>query len=141
MLSKKFILVGLLLLMGILGVIGMRMYTSTATDLTSAKADYKIDAVELFNQFEEKEEWANSQYLNKIIEVSGTLDKLNKMSDGSYQILLGAGNSMGMIQCALDDRIEHGNLENQKGKRITIRGNCSGKLIDIVMIRCVVLNK
>ena len=95
-----------------------------------------IDATTLYNDFSKNETTANAKYLDKIIEVNGTVDDVQN-TNGALVIMLNASQTMGGISCKMFDAK---NASFKKGDKITIKGKCSGFLSDVNLVDCVVKN-
>ena len=118
------------------GMYGYYLYNKPLKDLSSGNADISIAANKLLNAFEADESLANSEYLDKIIQVSGKIEKIENTETGS-SVLLDAGSLMGFIsfEMAPDQDLSNYSL----GDEITLRGVCSGYLMDVVLNRAVVI--
>ena len=95
-----------------------------------------MSADELFNSFDANEAEASENYQEKIIQVSGTVFR-TKSDTTQLNIILKAENSMtGGVNCSLRD------LDTQipeKGSKITLKGQCQGFLMDVVLNNCVIV--
>ena len=52
------------------------MFNLKQTDMAKAKPDFIISATELEKQFEDNESTASARYINKILEVTGTIGSI-----------------------------------------------------------------
>ena len=78
---KKVLLV--LLALSALGAgIGFYMFNKPLTSTQSMKTDHKIQSNALLTAFEENEVEANAKYLDKVIEMTGEIDKVEKLERG-----------------------------------------------------------
>ena len=84
---------------------------------------------------------ANHQYLGKTIQVQGTIAEIVKQQDTLANVMIGDEASMHKVSCLLDK--QHIGLINQykAGQQITIKGICTGFLMDIELNRCVIVEK
>lgn len=89
-----------------------------------------ITAPALAEAFDTNEQNANTLYLNKAIEVSGTIAETEKNQDGGIVILLDSGNPDLPVQCTMREK----GLIVEKGKTVTIKGFCSGSSITGVLL-------
>lgn len=119
------------------GVIGYRQYNKPHRDLMSEQVSAQMTAQELFSAFEEDETTANEQYLDEMVEITGTIEKVNIEQEKST-IQLQTDDMMAGIIC----EFEAGALKNipSEGDTITVRGICTGKLMDVVLVRCILMN-
>lgn len=135
----KRILLILIVLMIVSGVVAWRFaFRKSSLSVKSEKPAYELTANVLLNKFVEDENSANTEYLNKVILVSGEVGKIEDTEDGFNIYLQGAGESSGII-CTFDHSVEK--KENFKlGQMVTIKGLCTGYLFDVVMVKCVLTN-
>lgn len=93
-----------------------------------------ITSDSLYYIFENKEHIANKQYLNKTIEVSG---KIQKTDTVNKKIFLKA-NGMGAVICSFEAN-EFKKIKTSDS--ITVKGQCTGFLMDVNLMRCVVIKQ
>ena len=101
-------------------------------------ADFQISAVDLYIEFEKDEASANTQYLDKVLEVTGSLREIIQ-EDGKVSIILESGNLLGGVTCQLDDLSEHHFSSLKEGDQLRLRGVCTGMLMDVVLVRCIII--
>lgn len=130
------ILVLFLILAALAGAFAYYLYSKPLADLNSSIPDFIMSADELLNTFEENEDEANSKYLDKIVQISGTIEKIEKSNNGN-SVLLDAGSMMGYI--SFEMHIDQDLSKFAEGDEITLRGVCSGYLMDVVLNRAVVV--
>ena len=80
-----------------------------------------IDARDLAREYNANEKAADAKYLNKVIEVSGTITEIDNNQDGGIMIILQTDDPAAGVQCAMRDK----GLKISKG-HTTIKGFCSG---------------
>ena len=80
-----------------------------------------IDAHALAKEYNANEKAADAKYLNKVIEVSGTITEIDNNQDGGIMVILQTDDPAAGVQCAMRDK----GLKISKG-HITIKGFCSG---------------
>lgn len=125
----------LFLLVAIGVVTGFYLYNKPVKSTASKNADLIIQSQDLFSAYEQNEMEANRKYLNKVISVAGIIGSVAK-EDNKDVLTLKAGSEMFGVVCKLED----GEAAKQKlkiGDRIKVKGVCSGMLMDVVMMRCV----
>lgn len=180
-----YFVLAVLCLIGIAGGIWAWMaYHKTRPNLQSVTAEVQVTAAKLMADFTEDESTANKTYLNKIIEVSGTVasvqqrngqtiiqlaanadnnananEQVNESAaestaastqtdtaaaaglDTSVDAGLDANlnpslNIMGGINCAMHNMA----TPPDKGDRVTIKGRCTGYLMDVNLVDAVRTN-
>jgi hypothetical protein len=93
----------------------------------------RITAEVLAKAFEENEQNANDTYLNKILEVGGTISEVTKNQDGRTVLLLGVEDPLSGVQCTMkDDKATY-----ESGQRVTVKGFCNGYTTVVLLNDCV----
>jgi hypothetical protein len=108
-------------------------------DLQKVKPDFILSASELQGAFEADEAAASSNYINKIIEVSGEIESVKKGENQTLVVTLKTENPVSAVSCTF--RTISGKPEFKAGDYISLRGQCSGFLMDVIMNNCTVVNK
>lgn len=129
--KKIFFIAGIVCL--ILAVTALYFYNKPHQNAGSLSTDVSIDAVDLYNQYQKDEAAANKKFLDKIIEVKGMVTDVQQ-SGNTASVQLGAGEAMGGINCSLTGKT----ALPSKGARITVKGKCSGMLMDVNLVDCVI---
>jgi hypothetical protein len=129
--KKYFFIAGIICL--ILAVGALYFYNKPHQTAAGLKTDLSIDALDLYNQYQKDEVMANKKFLDKIIEVKGMVTDVQQSS-----VQLGAGEAMGGINCSLAGNNEGKTPLPSKGARITVKGKCSGMLMDVNLVDCVI---
>ena len=138
MTTKHYILIFFALL-SLVAIGAFWQYNKPSRNLTEEKADLSISTTDLYRQFSENETQANHQYLDKIVQVRGVLQTINRTEDG-LNLILEAGSEMGGVICEIPKGNVPEGLNLQTGKEITIKGQCTGFLMDVVLVKCVIVN-
>lgn len=99
-----------------------------------------IDAGSLFREYRDNEGLADKKYLGKVIDVSGKLAEV--LHNGQLEIwMLVAQPGIGGVNCQLFP----GNMENHRdvkpGDQVTVKGRCTGFLMDVNLADCIVIIK
>ena len=96
-----------------------------------------ITAVALSKEYNANEKKADAKYLNKAIEVSGTISEVDKNQDGGVMLILQTDDAMTGVQCAMRDK----KTVATKGQNISIKGFCSGNgITGVSLTDCVIPN-
>ena len=130
---KKVLLV--LLALAALGAgIGFYMFNKPLTSTQSMKTDYKIESNALLTAFEENEVEANAKYLDKVIEMTGEIDKV-EIKDEKTSVYIATDNPPSSIIFQLEQPLE----DLSEGQVVTLKGICTGYLMDVVLVRAVLI--
>lgn len=126
---------GLLLAGGV--ITALVMYNKTDADLTKTEPHFVMSPADLYSEFSSDEASATSRYAGKVIELSGEVSAVEKGSGSNGSIHLATGDFMGDIICTMADGID---IEDVKvGQQLTVRGECSGMLMDVLLNNGVVI--
>ena len=110
------------------------------TDMSKAKPDFVITASALQKAFEDDETAASTRYINKIIEVTGTIGSTKPAGNNVLNISLVTGNGLSSVICTFPAIADPSKFRT--GDEIVLRGECSGFLLDVLLNNCaVIVNK
>ena len=133
---RKTIFFVVAILIVLVSIYAYMTYNKKHEDALKLSPDFKLTAVDLFDQYAEDEDRANERYLGKLLEVEGSISEIEK-DETSLKIYLFTGDEISAIQCDFEQNPNIDNLE--VGRPVTVRGFCSGKLLDIVLNRCAII--
>lgn len=132
----KFFLIVAFIVVSIIAMYGYREYNRKFPDTHSLQPTFQLKALELVNQYETDEQKANAKYADKAISVRGTV-KTIQTTDSSATVFLNDGSTTASVICQFE-RNNKGEVKNlRRGDDAIIKGICSGYLMDVVIIRCV----
>lgn len=115
---------------------GYYFYNLKPKDLGKIKPDFYVSSIELQRAFEENEAAATAKYVNKVIEVSGEINAIDRGENNSVNISLKTNSSFSSVICTLPSGVNPGEIS--VGSQISIRGVCSGYLMDVLLNNCVI---
>jgi hypothetical protein len=110
------------------------MYNKKHMDTAKAKPDFVVTATSLQKEFEDNETAASARYINKILEVSGTIASIIQADSSNLNVSLKTGNDMSSVICTFHCRTD--NPKFKPGDEIALRGECSGFLMDVLLNNC-----
>lgn len=134
------------------GGVAYYMFNKPHTDVAGTTPHHTETAVSLHDKVKDIDLTKPNDYNDKIVQVSGTVGKVNKTEDGSTTVFLSV-DDMGMnsVACALDASFKLAN-DNQltAGSKVTLKGIFSGvnkfedpdfgiSTTDVMLSRCVVV--
>ena len=118
-------------------IYGWTEYHRAVADTMHLDAKAKKKATQLIKEFKADENLANGQYNGKPVSVTGSILKIERIAN-IVIVSLGDNQSVTAVNCELQpDHIDQAD-KLQVGEQVTIKGICTGMLMDVVMIRCVV---
>ncbi len=136
---KKIIIT--VLVLGIIGAfVAYKMYNKPHVNVSETKADITITADKILNDFSSDETIANSKYLEKIVKVKGEIANL-KIEKEKGIIALKTNDDFGSVICHLSEASTK-IIENLKvGQTISIKGICTGFLMDVILVKSEIINQ
>lgn len=115
------------------GIVAYKMWTKPHRNVAETKA-LAVTATQLAAAYENNEPEANSDYLDKVLEVTGEINEISKNQKGETVITL-KGTDMGGVICTLEGAMP---AILKTGVTVVVRGICTGYLTDVVLVRCIV---
>lgn len=136
MLKKRTILwVGIPVLVLIAFAYAWNLYHKPHASAAGVTAAVTIDADSLYHQYQQDEHSADAKYMGKVIEVSGKLSEVQHSGNAEIWIL-NTQPSGGGINCQLFAG-EKPEATPKVGDAVTIKGRCTGFLMDVNLADCV----
>lgn len=132
----KWFLIAVVLIGGTGAVIGYKMINKQHRNVEAAAA-LNVTAINIANEYETNEAEANKKYLDKVLEVTGTITGVTKNQKAETVIAL-KGTDMSGLLCTIEGTF---NKEFKADDAITLRGICTGYLTDVILVRCAVQAK
>jgi hypothetical protein len=112
------------------------LYNLKATDMSKAKPDFILTASSLQKAFEDDETKASVTYINKIVEVTGRIASVKPAENRVVSISLITESSLSSIICTFPAVSDPSVF--RIGDEITLRGECSGFLMDVLLNNCAI---
>ena len=136
--SKRIFLITFLIILCSAGIYIYKEYNRKPARLNNLPAVVNINADTLISQFALNEAEANKKYLGKVISVKGFINKIDNQQDTLLTILLGDSLLSSSVSCLMDSSYVKLKKVFTPGAPITIKGICTGYLMDVELNRCVV---
>lgn len=104
-------------------------------NVSGTDASARISAAELYNQFINSEAEANKKWIGRVIEVKGVVSSITETGNfASIQLNVNDGGiNCSFLKTDLDKKIN-------KGDTVTIKGKCTGFLMDVNFVDCVLVS-
>lgn len=138
LIMKKIVLSAVLALSTGLGF-AYYLYNKPHQGISNEKAAFVLNAETLVNEYDLDEKKANAKYLGKIVEVSGIVSEKTKDRTGNYNITL-QGPDLAGIGCEFENKVQTQLASLKEGQEVKIKGICTGVLMDVVLVDCVIEN-
>lgn len=135
----------ILLIVFIVGLVGAYFvydnFLKTAPAMKRLDAEYQVNAVAFYSEFDENEETANAKYLNKIVEVKGIITDI-ETPEGSLPTISLKTEGFGVVKCTMESALDDDDLNKIKlNSTITMRAECIGVLLDVLLIRSIIVEQ
>lgn len=134
----KILLIGLILIIISLYFI-INLYNKPFIDIEKSNPKIEITALEILNDYQADERLANEKYVDNLIQIKGEVADI-KYENGTSVITLKGENDFSNIICRMLPEANLEVLKLKKGAQIMVKGVCTGYLLDVVMVRCVLTN-
>lgn len=131
--KKKYWVIVLMVLILAVGY-GLYQYYRPHQSIAGQAPVANIEAVALAADFESDENAANTKYLGKVIEVNGVVSENTMDSTGQQNMTL-KGTDLSAISCQFEKGYTAG---RSKGDTVKIKGVCTGFLMDVILVDCVI---
>ena len=128
-----------IIIAGIVACLGLYLFQKPAERVITQDAEFNVKATDIFNEFDKNESLANKKYLNKIVSVKGEISDISAVDSVGINVMLTADNPLFGVSCQLPFGAPDSSLK--VGDEVQITGLCTGKLMDVVLVRCRVENK
>jgi tRNA_anti-like len=112
-------------------------YNLKSTDMTKARPDFIITATALQKAFEKDETKASIGYINKILEVTGKIASVKPAENSVVSISLVTDSDLSSVICTFPAISDPSIFK--VGDQITLRGQCSGFLMDVLLNNCALI--
>lgn len=132
--NKKKIILSALVVVILGAFLGYKMYNKPHKNITETSADISVSANAILEEFSSDEKTANSKYLEKIIAVTGTISAI-KIEKGKGIITLTTQDDFGGVLCHLSENATKKINTLKTGQVITVKGICTGYLMDVVLVK------
>jgi hypothetical protein len=142
--SKTFRISAAIVLLVILGgaAYGYYMFNLKRTDLSKVKPAYVISSNELFSAFDSDETGATAKFAGKVVEVSGNVAQVEFGStDSTLSVTLREDDELSGVICTFSGVEDKSKLNISAGQKISVRGECSGMLMDVLLNNCVIVKE
>lgn len=119
--------------------VGLNKFNLKHPDTAKAKPDFVVTATMLQKEFEDNEGTASSKYINKILEVNGTIASVTPADSTHLNIALKTRSDISSVICSFQNITDPSKYKT--GEEITLRGECSGFLLDVLLKNCSIIVK
>jgi len=133
------ILIGFILMISVGLLIILNLYNKPHLNVKKERADIKLTAQNLIDDYQNDEVLANKNYVDKLVQVIGVVSEVS-FDNGNSIITIKDSNGQSSIMCNMQPEENLKVLKIKKDSVVTIKGICTGYLLDVIMVRCVIIN-
>ena len=101
----------------------------------------EISAGGLYGQYNGNEVAADAQFKGRLLAVKGQIDNIGKDILGKMYVALKTGFGIGRVQCFFGKEYANELARLRPGQNVTIEGRCTGKMMNVLLQDCDLLNK
>jgi len=137
--NKKIkIVLGLIILISIAVTVGWLQYNKPHVDVYNEKADYILSADRLISDYSTDEMAADKKYVSKIVEIKGNVSSVSG-SNGNGAVTFAIQGYETGITCNFQSNENIKVVKLKTNQSVTVKGICTGMLLDVMMKECVVV--
>ena len=116
---------------------GYYQYQKPRADTSGVTPAFSLTAAQLFTEYNRNETAADKKYNNKVVEVTGVVKEMQATAHATNILLSATDDGMGGVNCSFGtDPKPHPTA----GERITVKGRCTGFLMDVSLVDAVRTN-
>jgi hypothetical protein len=112
--------------------------SNTEKEISESTTIISISAQQLYQEYAANEVAADQKYKGQILSVTGTVDAIAKDITDNIYVTLKGDEFLGDVQCFFADEHTNETAQLSKGMRITVKGQCDGKMMNILLRGCAV---
>lgn len=139
-LTKKNIPVFASIILLLLTAFFLKEYFRKPADVMGMQPSIKTTVADIVDLYENDEAKANKLFLDKTIQINGAITEIVNQQDTLINVFVGDTNSLHKVSCLLDKRHFNSIKKYTAGQQITLKGICTGFLMDVELNRCVIVD-
>ena len=139
--KRKFFWWGILLLLLAAAGWGYYQYQRPHQSAKDETANVTIGADSLYVQYAGDEKSCDAKYLGKVVEVSGQLSEIQHSGQSEVWILSTGTANTGGVNCQLFPGEKVPEPHPKPGDQVTVKGRCTGFLMDVNLSDCIIIKK
>jgi hypothetical protein len=111
---------------------------SNGTEISTKEPSFTVSANKLYSDYKSNGVSADVKYKGKVIKVIGVVNNIDRDLMDNIYVTLKGDKYFGDIQCFFSEDYVGKASKLYKGKRITVKGICDGKLMNVMLNDCVI---
>ena len=120
------------------GIFAWREYSRGHQDTSSVTPVHTLSANALLQAFQQDEAAAMATYVGaseQVVQEDGTIAAMENDGTGRVNVVLATDDPMAGVVCEFQEQDVPSNW--RAGAEVSIKGICTGMLMDVVLVRCV----
>lgn len=126
-----------LTLAAVAGGYALLEYSRGVKGADDLKVAVTVNAEQLLGEFNADEATAMAKYVGtteQAVQVTGTIRSMGPTGDGKVTVVLETGDALAGIACEFAEADVP--VDWRAGAAVTVKGICTGLLMDVVLVRC-----
>jgi hypothetical protein len=111
---------------------------SNGTVVSTTEPSITVSANKLYSDYESNGVSADAKYKGKVIKVTGVVNRIDRDFMDNIYVTLKGDKYLGDVQCFFSEDYVEKASQLYKGKRITVKGICDGKLMNVMLNDCLI---
>jgi len=134
------LIIGLVLVFALISIMSAVSYYNKEVDVRKVKTEMSINTDEFLKDFNNTNDDSFKQYIEKAIEIKGTIHKVTFKKD-IYTLLLQGNELDTFVICEMQHDQNEVLSQLQEGDEVKVKGILKGFLKDAILLNCIILNK
>ena len=123
---KKVIYIGLTVIVLIVAGAVYYVFNKPVRKAAGEEAAFSMPSEQLLKEYEVNDTLASKKYLDKVLEVKGTITNIQTDQKGGMVLMLNERDGMGGITCSIDEGSKEKVKVLKVGQTIVLKGICTG---------------
>ncbi len=113
-------------------------YNKPHINVRETKVDYTLSTINLIEEYQQDEGATDKKYSEHVLQLEGKIFEISAQQGNSVITLKDKGSESSVI-CQMMAEENKKMLKLKKGDNISIKGVCTGYLLDVIMVRCILV--
>lgn len=139
--TLKIVLILLAIIALLLGGAYLYLRFMPEKSVSGKPADFVVTATQLASEYQTNPGASDVKYIDRVLEISGTIAEITTDQNGATVIILRDEQVETGVLCTLTEETKKQVAGQTVGGKITIKGTCTGMLFEVVLNKCIILDK
>jgi hypothetical protein len=137
--KSKILLTTVVVFVLVLSTLYFYVTKENTVNIAAAHTEIQISSESLISSFLNNESSANSEYIEKTIEIAGVIKDITFLNN-RYTVLLQGETDFSCVICDMQPDQYNSIKKLELGQDIVLKGICKGFLMDAIFLDCIILN-